>query len=83
MLNIITLLLNNHIVHNLKEKKFSEVFAKFYLHEKIMNWCYSSSKKSGASSDSKTLEICNNTGELVSCVIFNCASKKLLFFEKF
>ena len=37
MFKIITLILINYIIHNLKEKKFAEKLAKFYLHEKRMN----------------------------------------------
>ena len=78
--NIITLILNNHSINSLKEKKFAEVFAKFCLHEKRMDWHCSSSKMLGISSDGNTLENHNNTGQLAQCTIFNCAHKKLLFF---
>ena len=82
MFKIITSILINHIIHNLKEKKIAESFAKFYLHEKRLNWYYSSSKMPGVSSDSNALENYNNTGELLQRIIFNSPSKKLLLFAQ-
>ena len=83
MLKSINLVLNYHIIHNLKENKWGESFAKLYLHEKILNWFYSSSEKSDASSDSNTLKSCNDAGELAFLIVFDFASNFLLLLKRF